>query len=128
EGGNGVGFLVRGTNLDREVALKLRRVPRPGAYEAILREAQLLAKLSHHPNIITVHETGRYGADVFYVMERIVGINGHEFIRRSRGWEEIVAVYIEAGTGLAVAHEHGIVHGDFKPGNILIPADGGPVR
>src|SRR5690606_34082243 len=114
-------------NLDREVALKLCRVPRPGADEAILREAQLLAKLSH-PNIITVHETGRYGEYVFYVMERIVGMCRQEFIYRRRGWEEIVAVHIEAGTGLAAAQENGIVHGDFIPGNILIPADGGPVR
>jgi hypothetical protein len=127
EGGFGLVLLARDPDLDREVALKLCRVPQPGADEAILREAQLLAKISH-PNVITVHETGRYGDDVFYVMERIVGMNGHRFIRRSKGWEHVIEVYIEAGTGLAVAHEHGILHGDFKPGNILIPEDGGPVR
>lgn len=127
EGGYGLVLLARDPDLDREVALKLCRVPQPGAEEAILREAQLLAKLSH-PNVITVYETGRYDDDVFYVMERIVGMNGHKFIRCSKSWEQVIEVYMAAGTGLAVAHEHGIVHGDFKPGNILIPDDGGPVR
>jgi serine/threonine protein kinase len=127
EGGFGLVLLVRDPDLDREVALKLYRVPHKGADEAILREAQLLAKISH-PNVITVHETGRYGYDVFYVMERIVGMNGHKFIQHSKGWQQVIEIYIGAGTGLAVAHEHGIIHGDFKPGNILIPEDGGPVR
>ncbi|HLT40385.1 MAG TPA: serine/threonine-protein kinase [Enhygromyxa sp.] len=127
EGGNGVVFLVRDPDLDREVALKLCRVPGRGAGDAILREAQLLAKISHS-NIITVHESGRYGDDVFYVMEFIAGMNGHKFIYRSRSWQEVIEVYIAAGTGLAVAHEQGIIHGDFKPGNILIPDNGGPVR
>ena len=68
-------LLVRDPNLDREVALKLCRAPRPGGEDAIFREAQLLAKLSH-PNVIRVYEAGHYGDDVFYVMERVVGING----------------------------------------------------
>lgn len=127
EGGYGLVLLVRDPELDREVALKLCRVPHPGAEAAILREAQLLAKIDH-PNVITVHEIGHYGDDVFYVMERIVGMNGYRFIQHCQGWRQALEVYIGAGTGLAAAHGRGIIHGDFKPGNVLIPDDGGPVR
>jgi hypothetical protein len=126
-GGFGLVLLVRDPDLDREVALKLYLPPRPGAEDAMFREAQLLAKLAH-PNIIRVYEAGHYGDDVFHVMERVVGIDGRKFIGECESVEQIIAVYIAAGNGLAAAHDEGIIHGDFKPANILIPDDGGPVR
>src|SRR5690606_12115789 len=94
----------------------------PQARTAILREAQLLAKLSH-PNVVTVHETGRYGDEVFYVMEFVAGRSAYEYFSHCDSWERAVEVYIAAGCGLAAAHDQGIVHGDFKPANILIGED-----
>ncbi|PRQ04295.1 Serine/threonine-protein kinase PrkC [Enhygromyxa salina] len=124
-GGFGVVFEVRDPELDRRVALKLCVTPSPKAADALMAEAKVLAGLSH-PNIVTVHEPGRHGDDVFFVMEYMEGPNGHEYGQGqpSPSWGEIVDVYRGAGRGLAAAHDAGVVHGDFKPANILLDARG----
>src|SRR5690554_3011493 len=99
-GGVGVVFEVRDPELDRTVALKLCKNLGPQARTAILREAQLLAKLSH-PNVVTVHETGRHGDEVFYVMEFVAGRSAYEYFSHCDRWERAVEVYIAAGCGLA---------------------------
>jgi serine/threonine protein kinase len=120
-GGYGLVFEVRDPELDRHVALKLCMTSGPKAAAALIREAQLLAKLSH-PNVITVYETGRHGDDVFFVMEFIKGKknSGNELIWMQPCWQDAVRIYAAAGSGLAAAHDANIIHGDIKPGNILI--------
>jgi hypothetical protein len=120
-GSYGLVFEVHDPDLDRRVALKLCLTSGPAAEAAIMHEARLLAKLSH-PNIITVYETGRYGDDVFFVMELITGRrnSGYDLINKQPRWQDAVNIYIAAGSGLAAAHDANIVHGDFKPGNLLI--------
>lgn len=123
-GGVGVVFEVYDPVLDRAVALKLCKNLGSGGGLALLHEARLLAKLAH-PNVVTVHESGWHESgwhdnEVFYVMELVSGCSGHEYVRRCPSWEDAVEVYAGAGAGLAAAHDHGIVHGDFKPGNILL--------
>jgi hypothetical protein len=123
-GGFGLVFEVFDPELERNVALKICLTRGAKAAQAIINEAKLLAKLSH-PNIVTVLEPGRYGDDVFFVMEFVDGSTVDDFALAEPlpTWEEIVDVYLGAGAGLAAAHKAGIVHGDFKPANILLDKD-----
>jgi serine/threonine protein kinase len=111
--------------LDRKVAIKVLRAdalapagPRPGAGERLLAEAQALARLSH-PNVVTVFDVGRAGDGVFVAMEFVEGVTLTSWLHeRRRGWREVLHIFLQAGRGLAAAHEAGIVHRDFKPENV----------
>jgi serine/threonine protein kinase len=122
-GGMGVVFRARDPKLDREVALKLWKLPREEAETAVLHEAQCLAKLSH-PNVVAVYETGKVGDDVFLTMELVDGMDGREWVRRFfPSWKQVLDLGLAVGRGLAAAHAAGLEHGDFKPENILIGGD-----
>ncbi|HVI04414.1 MAG TPA: serine/threonine-protein kinase [Enhygromyxa sp.] len=122
QGTYGVVYKVRDPELGREVALKLFPTPSSAAADAFLREAQLLAKFSH-PHIVRVFETGRYDDDFFFVMELVEGCTGHELILDWDDVDEVLEVYEAAGAGLAAAHAQSILHGDFKPSNVLLGDD-----
>jgi len=132
-GGMGVVHRAYDPELDRHVALKLLRAGARGdtsdsARLRLLREAQALAKLSH-PNVVAVYDVGTTGEDVFLAMALVEGV---DLSTRLRGkgrlpWREAVRILAAAGSGLAAAHELGLVHRDFKPANVLLASDGGVV-
>jgi hypothetical protein len=127
-GGFGLVFEARDPELDRHVALKLRRKRGPADAEEIIDEARALAKVSH-PNVISIYETGIHEGDPFFVMEYVHKCRTvYQFAAQKPRptWEEIVDVYRGAAAGLAAVHAAGIVHNDFKPGNILLDQDNWP--
>jgi serine/threonine protein kinase len=129
-GSGGCVFLARDRDLDRLVAIK---VLRKGAAqpvedaEGIHREARSTARLAH-PGIVALHETGstENGA-VYLVTEHVDGENLEQRIARGAvPVSEAVRIAIGVATALAYAHEHGVIHRDVKPSNILLDRDGRP--
>ncbi|MCY1057633.1 protein kinase [Nannocystis sp. SCPEA4] len=125
-GGMGVVYAAYDDQLDRKVALKLLHAHRSGAADQrrLLREAQALARLAH-PNVVGIHEVGVFDGQVFLAMEFVHGQTAHAWrTARPRRWRDVLDVYLQAGRGLAAAHAVGLVHGDFKPENIIVGVDG----
>jgi serine/threonine protein kinase len=119
------------SKLRRKVAIKRLRDAGAGAATdrrraRFLREAQLLASLSH-PNVLTVHDVGERDREIYVVMELVDGWSMSRWIAESAPrptWPAIVDQYLQAGRGLAAAHQLGVVHRDVKPENILVGRGG----
>jgi tetratricopeptide (TPR) repeat protein/predicted Ser/Thr protein kinase len=116
--------------LDRKVAIKLVRPDAAsGSSQRLLREAQVLARLSH-PNVVQVYEAGTIGDRVFLAMEFIRGQTLRQWLIQQaelpepKRWRSVLAMFLAAGRGLQAAHAAGLVHRDFKPDNVLVGSDG----
>jgi tetratricopeptide (TPR) repeat protein/predicted Ser/Thr protein kinase len=125
-GGMGVVYAARDPELDRRVALKIvRREGREEWQERLVEEARAVARLSHR-NVVAVFDAGRAADGApFLAMELVKGSTLRAWLsaepRRPR---EVLSVFVEAGRGLEAAHAAGLVHGDFKPENVLVGNDG----
>jgi serine/threonine protein kinase len=114
--------------LERNVALKVlhARFGDDAEYvERFRREARAVAQLSH-PNIVTVIDRGEADGHQFIVFEFVDGENLKELVDRTGPLPVQRAVELGSAIaeGLSFAHEHGIIHRDVKPQNVLLNGDG----
>jgi eukaryotic-like serine/threonine-protein kinase len=114
--------------LERDVALKVlhEQFNEDGEHvERFRREARAVAQLSH-PNIVTVIDRGEQDGRQFIVFEYVAGENVKSLVEREAPLpeREAVRIALQVARALAFAHDHGLVHRDVKPQNILLPEGG----
>ena len=134
EGGMGVVFKARdlrkeeARDRDPYVAIKFlnsefRR--HPEAFMALQRETRRAQALAH-PNVVTVHDFDRDGTLIYMTMEFLEGEPLDRFIQRhpqGLRFKEAWPIIEGCSRALAYAHEQGVVHADFKPGNVFVAGE-----
>lgn len=121
EGGYGRVWLARDPVLARDVAVKVPRGDWWGE-DAVIEEARALARLAH-PSIVQVLDAGRDAEGrAFLVMELVEGEDLESLLSRGVRLEPADALRLLAGPADALDHAHaaGVLHRDFKPGNVLV--------
>ena len=123
EGGMATVYLADDIKHDRKVALKVLK-PELAAVvgaERFLTEIKTTANLQH-PHILPLFDSGEADSFLFYVMPYIEGETLRERIDREKQLpvDEALGIATAVANALHTAHEHGIVHRDIKPGNILL--------
>lgn len=118
-GSFGTVWQARDTKLDRLVALKIPRHEMDSG-ESFLREARVAAHL-RHPNIVTIHEVGQHNDDTYIVSDIVRGRTLKQWWDETRpSFEQSASICETIAEALHYAHEHGVIHRDLKPTNILI--------
>ena len=130
KGAMGVVYRARDPMLDRTVAIKTVNMSldpvEMAEYEArFLQEAKAAGGLNH-PNIVTIYDIGKSGNVAFMAMELLDGRELRALASPGTPLAPARAVEIAAqvAEGLAYAHQHGVVHRDVKPANIMILQNG----
>src|SRR6516225_6603898 len=128
-GGQGVVFRARQKSLNRIVALKVIRLGQWSTSAHLKRfrlEAEAAASLDH-PYIVPIYEVGERDGQCYFSMKFVEGGQLDEVVRPTpisiRQAAELVA---KVARTVHYAHEHGILHRDIKPGNILLDKKGEP--
>ncbi|MEO8201224.1 MAG: protein kinase, partial [Gemmatimonadota bacterium] len=121
-GGMATVFLAEDPRHNRQVALKILRPEVASLFgaERFLREIQIAARLTH-PHILPLHDSGRAGPYVYYVMPYVPGESLRSRMRREHQLplDDALQTAREVASALGYAHSHDIVHRDIKPENIL---------
>jgi eukaryotic-like serine/threonine-protein kinase len=130
-GHGGMGEIYRAEDelLGRTVAVKVlaERYSVDGAARGrFTREALAAARLSGEPNTVTIFDVGEHEGRPFIVMEYLRGGSLEDRLREHGAQDpgRVLAWLDEAGAAIDAAHDHGVVHRDVKPGNLLLAGDG----
>ena len=130
EGGMAVVYRAFDTNLERDVAIKIIKGNKleSGNVDQMIkrfeREVKTLAKLTH-PNIVHIHDYGRYQVKPFLIMEYLPGGTLEGRMKAGKlPYQEAAQILLPIAEALRYAHQQGILHRDVKPANILFSDDG----
>jgi eukaryotic-like serine/threonine-protein kinase len=125
-GGMGDVYRARDERLGRVVAVKMlggQQGVTPDGLDRFEREARAVAALSH-PNIVVLHDLGRYEDTPYAVMELVEGRTLRDLIVEGPlGLERALHLAGDTIRALVAAHEKGIIHRDLKPENLVVTAD-----
>ena len=126
-GGMGEVYKARDTRLERLVAVKVLPAALASEQqfrERFEREAKSISALNH-PNICTLYDVGRDGEAEFLVMELLEGDTlAARILKGPLPAADALKIAIEIASALDKAHRQGIVHRDFKPGNVMLTKTG----
>jgi TolB-like protein/tRNA A-37 threonylcarbamoyl transferase component Bud32 len=128
-GAQGVVFRARQKSLNRTVALKvisLGQWASKAHLKRFRREAEAAAGLDH-PGIVPIYEVGERDGSCYFSMKFVEGGQLDEVVRRTpMSIRHAVELIAKVARTVHYAHEHGILHRDIKPGNILLDAKDEP--
>ena len=123
QGGMATVYLAQDLKHERQVAVKVLREDLTASLGGgrFLREIKIAAQLQH-PNILPLLDSGEAGGFLFYVMPYVAGQSLRERLAREGELpvHEAVRLITEVVDALAHAHEHGVVHRDIKPDNVML--------
>ena len=128
-GAMGIVYVAEDTELARRVAIKTIALtgadPERDRHEARFRQEARAAGGVSHPAIVTIYDVGREGDVAFIAMELVEGRELRQLIAEGAITpSHAVEIAALIADGLAYAHDHGVIHRDIKPGNIMVLADG----
>ena len=128
QGGLAEVYRAQDVALGRIVAVKALRpeyVTDPAFLLRFHREAQNAANLTH-PNIVAVYDFGQDHDRPYIVMEYVPGVDLRTLLEQNGALSirQAVDICCQVCAGVGYAHRAGLVHGDLKPGNVLIRSDG----
>jgi serine/threonine protein kinase len=120
-------YKAKDTRLDRSVALKVlpsERARDPSRRARLEREAKAISKLNH-AHICTLHDIGAHEGIDYLVMEYLEGETLADRLKRGAlPIEQAIELARQMASALAAAHEHGIVHRNLKPSNVMLTKSG----
>ena len=124
-GRGAMGIVYRATDvrLGRPVAIKLLHPALTNELGVARFESEIrIAAGLHHPNIVGVHDSGESDGRLFYVMDYLGGETLRARLEREKQLpvDDALSIVEQVAAGLQYAHDHGIVHRDVKPENILV--------
>lgn len=130
QGAMGVVYKATDPLIDRVVAIKTINLglaqEEKEEYEGrFYQEAKAAGRLSH-PNIVTIYDVGKSGDVAYIAMEFLQGREIRDVLDEGQllSVRQTLDIVSQVALGLAYAHEHGIVHRDVKPSNIMMIRDG----
>jgi len=131
QGAMGVVYKAKDPLIDRIVAIKtinlgLAQEDKEEYEGRFYQEAKAAGRLNH-PNIVTIYDVGKSGDIAYIAMEFLQGRELRDVLRENDGLlpvEQVLDMVAQVASGLAYAHEYGIVHRDIKPSNIMLIRDG----
>src|SRR6478672_2444351 len=125
-GAMGEVFLAEDRLLKRRVALKMIRLDRSqdAAFHHRMRKEAERASQLNDPHIAAVHDLIEQDGRLFLVMEYVEGQTLREKLRGPLSTAEFFSIAEQCLAGVAAAHQHGIVHCDLKPENLMVTPEG----